>query len=590
LDYLHGEEVQHRDIKPDNILILKRHAKLADFRLARLQEGNRSMSVSGSGTPSYMPPEAWAGRLHRHSDQYSFAVTYAELRLERRIFPGVSLAEAMIRHLEGPGDLSPLGEAEQAVLHRAMARDPDQRYDSCLDFVAALEQALASGPGPLAETAPLGTGGREEVFRTMLSALPPQPAWRKDETPRRPTRRPTWWLGLLVCLACVVGAVALWLSWANPWAGETGPTALSSWETGAFLVGGGVLVGAAFVAVWLLRRQGRVLPPEPRPGRGDEPAPTAPLGSQLRELVPENRPPSGQGFEAPSQPEAALEGHADAVWGVAFAPDGRRALSGSMDQTLRLWDLATGAELRTFVGHEDGVTAVGFAPDRRRAVSASLDGTARVWDTDTGREVARFVGHRGLVLAAAFAPDGRHAFSAGEDRSVRLWEVDSGREVRRFLGHAGWVTAVAVSPDGRVLVTGSDDGTVRLWDVGTGREVACYRGHDGPVKAVALSPDGRRAVSGGTDHTARVWDLAAGTAAAVFRGHADWVRAVAFSPEGRSVLSGGDDEALRVWDADTGTETRCLTGPLASFLSVAWSADGRRLLAGGDDHLVYCWT
>src|SRR5262249_32286040 len=156
------------------------------------------------------------------------------------------------------------------------------------------------------------------------------------------------------------------------WAGETGPTALPSWETGAFLVGGGVLVGAAFVTVWLLHRRGRVLPAEPRPGRGDEPAPTESLGSQPPDLVPENLPPSVQEFEAPPQPEAALEGHADAVWGVAFSPDGRRALSGSMDQTLRLWDLATGAELRTFVGHEDGVTAVGFAPDGRRAVSASL--------------------------------------------------------------------------------------------------------------------------------------------------------------------------------------------------------------------------
>jgi formylglycine-generating enzyme required for sulfatase activity len=253
LDYLHGEEVQHRDIKPDNILILKRHAKLGDFGLAKLQEGNRSMSVSGSGTPSYMPPEAWAGRLHKHSDQYSFAVTYAELRLERRLFPGGSLAEAMLKHLEGPGDLSPLGEAEQAVLHKAMARDPDQRYDSCLDFVAALEQALpealASAAGSLASgsgTEPTGVRtmgrprGREKESKTMrsigamLSQLPPSqakpaadtpssvavtPNWKKGEPPKPPApgRKsvvPAVLAGLAVVALAAAGGWA-WYGWAH---------------------------------------------------------------------------------------------------------------------------------------------------------------------------------------------------------------------------------------------------------------------------------------------------------------------------------------------------------------------------------------
>jgi serine/threonine protein kinase len=140
LDYLHGQGVQHCGVKPTNILLLEGHGRLADSWAAGVADlGMGGRTATGSGTPSYMPPEAWAGRLHRHGDQYSLAVTFAELRRGQPTFPGRSLLEVVTRHLQGPGELAPLGPAEQAVLRKAMARDPDERYESCLAFVAALE-------------------------------------------------------------------------------------------------------------------------------------------------------------------------------------------------------------------------------------------------------------------------------------------------------------------------------------------------------------------------------------------------------------------------------------------------------------------
>jgi formylglycine-generating enzyme required for sulfatase activity len=146
LDYLHSKQVMHRDIKPENILLLGGHVQLADFGLARALERVRPDHATMAGTPSYMPPEVWQSKLSPHSDQYSLAVTYAELRLGREPFRGSSLMELLRLHTEGAPDLEGLGEAEQKVLLTALAKNPEQRFPSCEAFAGALEKALAPPP------------------------------------------------------------------------------------------------------------------------------------------------------------------------------------------------------------------------------------------------------------------------------------------------------------------------------------------------------------------------------------------------------------------------------------------------------------
>jgi hypothetical protein len=143
LDYLHSEKVLHRDIKPDNILTLKRHAKLADFGLARVLGNQAMVSASGSGTPAYMAPEVWRGKVCEQSDLYSLALTYAELRMSKRPFEGREMMDVMLDHMERPPNLDPLPDPEQDVLRRALAKDPTKRYATCREFVQALEHGLA---------------------------------------------------------------------------------------------------------------------------------------------------------------------------------------------------------------------------------------------------------------------------------------------------------------------------------------------------------------------------------------------------------------------------------------------------------------
>ncbi len=151
LDYLHEKHVLHRDIKPANILLLEGHAKVADFDLVRVVEQTRRL-ITGSfcGTMAYTAPEVfWRGLVGPGSDQYSLAVTYAEMRLNRPLFPTKNYFQLMNDHLQRSPDLVPLLEPEQRVVRKALAKDPDDRYRSCREFVQALERVV-----PRERTAP----------------------------------------------------------------------------------------------------------------------------------------------------------------------------------------------------------------------------------------------------------------------------------------------------------------------------------------------------------------------------------------------------------------------------------------------------
>ncbi|MDB6174113.1 MAG: afsR [Chthoniobacteraceae bacterium] len=284
-----------------------------------------------------------------------------------------------------------------------------------------------------------------------------------------------------------------------------------------------------------------------------------------------------------------LEGHVGSVNGVAVSADGRRAVSASDDETLRVWDLETGRCLRILKGHSFWVNGVAVSADGRRAVSASDDETLRVWDLESGRCLYTLEGHSFWVNGVAMSADGHRAVSASDDETLRVWDLETGQCLRILKGHSFWVNGVAVSADGRRTISASSDETLRVWDLESRHCLRILEGHVGSVNGVAVSADGRWAISASDDATLRVWDLESGHCLRILKGHGDSVKGVAVSADGRRAVSASDDATLRVWDLDPGYYVRTFESHAGSVKDLAVSADGRWVVSASDDETLRVW-
>jgi WD40 repeat protein len=341
------------------------------------------------------------------------------------------------------------------------------------------------------------------------------------------------------------------------------------------------------------------------------------------------------------QDVAILHGHTGSVTGVAFAPDGRGLASVSIrvglewagDATARVWDVDPRATLPVLRGHTSYVYPVAFSPDGRWIASGGWDNSVRLWDAATGEPCA-ILPHPGIVRTLAFGPDGRWLVSGGDgDDRLRIWDVATARvrkEIRIAGGAFRFVTvspdgrrvaatkyeydgrrtkndlhvcdlasgerlfsaegaALAYSPDGRWLaVQAADETTVLLLDARTHETAAQFRGHEGVVHWAAFGPDSRRLATCSSDHTVRLWQIDGG-ACQVLRGHTDEVFAAAFHPDGTRLATAGRDRAVWLWDLATGQEVARLQGHTTYVWSLAFSPDGKSLVSGSGDFTVRLW-
>jgi WD40 repeat protein/serine/threonine protein kinase len=327
-----------------------------------------------------------------------------------------------------------------------------------------------------------------------------------------------------------------------------------------------------------------------------------------------------------------IRGHKDPVGSVVWSPEGGHLATASADGTVKIWDAATGKEVRTLSGHTQPVNSVDWCPDALSLATASSDGTVKIWDVAAGRVVRTLSGHGKNVESVAWNPDGRRLATGSDDRSVRIWDATSGKPILTWIAHHSAVHKVAWSPDGKRLASRSRDGNglVKIWDATSAKEVRALSGNgtfvssfawssDGQRMAlprpgriricdsetgqeletlarpgdvvydIAWSPDGRQLALAGFDTLVEIWDAATRRQIRACRGHTDTVTAVAWSPDGASLASASIDRTVKVWDAGKEQGSRTLYGHTGGITSLAWSPDDRRLATASRDSSLKIW-
>ena len=316
-------------------------------------------------------------------------------------------------------------------------------------------------------------------------------------------------------------------------------------------------------------------------------------------------------------------GHSSWVRSISFHPEGRLLASGSGDDTIKLWDVSTGKELRTLQGHTNSVGSVVFSPDGQLLASGSWDGTIKLWDVSSGEEPRTLQEHTNDVPCVAFSPDGLLLASGSWDGTIKLWDVSTVEELRTLQGHIRSVASVTYSLEGKLLASGGGDSTITICDLANTVEIYRTQGlfeishklslleilFNAPsisemsdtlstsqlksnrlaITYPTFSPDGRLLAGGCSEGAIKLWDVSSGEELQTLQGHTNEIQSVTFSSDSRLLASGSEDGAIKLWDVSMGKELQTLQGHTSQIQSVAFSPDGRLLASGSLDNTIKLW-
>lgn len=295
-----------------------------------------------------------------------------------------------------------------------------------------------------------------------------------------------------------------------------------------------------------------------------------------------------------------LEGHAAAVYDVAWLPNGQSLVSASFDQTLKLWDVVGGTVIRTMEGHTGIVLSVAVSPDGTLIASGASDNTIRLWEVPQNDPMRRFKAHAGESLAVALSPDGKTLATADMTGVVRLFEAATGTQ-QKELKLSAPASVLAWSRNGQLLGAGCNDGSLHFVNPQDGAVTVSVAAHGGRVSGLEFSTNNSQFFTAGADGFVRRWPTALKapddgsrlTKEAAQGEHVADEKAVhglALLSNSAQYATAGEDGQIKIWNASNGAPVSSVSGFEGAALSVAFSPDRRQVAAGGADGTVRCWN
>ena len=549
IHYAHQRGIQHRDLKPHNILLdLEGRPYVADFGLAKFANRDAGLTFSTDvlGSPAYMSPEQVAGdtkHVSAASDIYGLGAILFELLTGHTPFSAENVTALLRCIVEDEPDASDLKDPDlRTICLKCLSKDPANRYSSAEAVAEELE--------------------RWERGEPVLA----RPASTPERLRRWCRRRPALSAALgALAIAIVAGLVGIGLQWKRA---ETHALQRDVERYVADLQVASQALEGHDLGLARSRLAAQIPKPDQRDPRGVE-------WYFLHQLC--------QG-----QHQFALTGHTATVTCVALTADGRLAASGGMDATIQIWDLSTRKTLATIPAHGTIVWSVGFTRDGTRLVSAGADNQVRFWTSDGRPAEPSLAGQN-----AALSGDGAR-LAVSMSSPFRYFEAKPGLQVwdwraRRVLFETNLVVRrVTLSSDGQWLAAGGASRDIYLWNLNTGQQRTLAT-TDSPW-SIAFSTDGKRLAASGFSMGARVWNLAAKDEPPVaLVGHRFKVWATAFSPDGHRIVTTGSDRTLQIHDTDSLDHLTVLDGHDDEVWNVAWSQDGTTLITASKDMTLRSW-
>ncbi|ORZ20359.1 WD40-repeat-containing domain protein [Absidia repens] len=299
-------------------------------------------------------------------------------------------------------------------------------------------------------------------------------------------------------------------------------------------------------------------------------------------------------FVIPNAVGATLSGHKGNVKCVEFiGEEGRTAVSGSSDNTLRIWDVETAECLDVLEGHQSRIWDVSGTQNGDFIASASGDGLVKIWSLKDSKAccVNTLKGHSGDVYSVKYHPNEEHIVSGGYDKIVRMFDVNTGAIVKTFPGHQLAVTKTIINPLGNLVISASKDNTIKFWDIVSGLCIRTISSHLGEVTSVEMNSSGTLLLSSSKDNSNRLWDVRMVKPIRKLKGHQNTSKNFVRSnfADNNLIVGGSEDGIVYIWDQDTSEVLQKLRGHHGVVYEANWNSKQGMLASCSDDQTVKIW-